>query len=202
VETPPATSPVTPSVTPSPGACSECGYSYGSLARPDIPPEIRGYGLRYAELLDGTDGPSLRAHRRPGVWSALEYACHLRDIYGVQRGRVLQATTEDTPEFAPMRREERVLEENYNAQDPLVVASEIASAADSLARTLEDLDDTGWASTGIYHWPTTAVRTVDWIGRHTVHESVHHLADIQGLLDPDLHQFSVQTDDRAKGRQT
>jgi DNA segregation ATPase FtsK/SpoIIIE, S-DNA-T family len=192
-------------VTGSPETCSECGYSYASLSRPDIPPEIRGYGLRYAALLDGTDDRRLRAHPRPGVWSALEYVCHVRDIYRVQRGRVLEATTEDTPDFASMRRDERVLEDNYNAQDPLVVASEIASASDSLARTLEDLDPAGWDSTGIYHWPTTALRTVDWIGRHTLHESVHHLRDIQGLLDLDSSHIDSHFDshsDRAKGRQT
>jgi DinB superfamily len=182
----------------SPGTCSECGYCYASLRRADIAPQIRGYGLHYAELLDGTDDLRLRAHPRPGVWSALEYVCHVRDIYRVQRGRVLEAITEDTPDFAPMRRDERVLEENYNAQDALVVASEIASAADGLARTLEDLDDAGWSSTGSYHWPTTALRSVDWIGRHTVHESVHHLRDIEGLVGVD-HPPTAQ---RTKGRQT
>ena len=42
----------------------------------------------------------------------------------------------------------------------------------------EALDDAGWARTGVYHWPTTEVRTVEWIGRHTVHEGTHHLRDI------------------------
>jgi len=81
-----------------------------------------------------------------------------------------------------MRREERVSEERYNAQDPLVVAAEITASADALVRTLEGLDEGGWDRTGVYHWPTTEVRTVEWIGRHTVHESVHHLHDIEELL--------------------
>jgi hypothetical protein len=82
-----------------------------------------------------------------------------------------------------MRREERVLEEGYNDQDPAVVASEIDGAAATLAGTLDGLDDRGWSRTGVYHWPSTAVRTVEWIGRHTVHESVHHLGDIGRQLD-------------------
>jgi S-DNA-T family DNA segregation ATPase FtsK/SpoIIIE len=61
---------------------------------------------------------------------------------------------------------------------PAEVAGEIALAADGLACTLEALDDAGWARTGVYHWPTTEVRTVEWIGRHTVHEGTHHLRDI------------------------
>ena len=42
---------------------------------------------------------------------------------------------------------------------------------------------TAGARTGVYHWPTTEVRTVDWIARHTVHESVHHFSDIERLLE-------------------
>jgi S-DNA-T family DNA segregation ATPase FtsK/SpoIIIE len=163
--------------------CAECGYSYAALPRPEIAPELRGCALRYAELLDSVDEGRLREHRRPGVWSALEYTCHVRDVHRVQRARVLQALAEDEPDFASMRREERVLEGRYNSQDPAVAAAELAAAADALARTLEELDDPGWRRTGVYHWPTTAVRTVDWIGRHTVHESVHHLHDIGRLLE-------------------
>jgi S-DNA-T family DNA segregation ATPase FtsK/SpoIIIE len=162
--------------------CPECRYSYGALGRPEIAAALRGQALHYAQILDDGDGVRLRAHPRPAVWSALEYACHVRDVHRVQRDRVLLTATGDRPSFASMRGEERVLEERYNAQDPLVVAAEITAAADALARTLEALDETGWGRTGIYHWPTTEVRTVDWIGRHTVHESVHHLHDIEGLL--------------------
>jgi len=82
-----------------------------------------------------------------------------------------------------MRRDERVLEECYNAQDPIVVAGQITGAAEAMATTLAGLDDAGWLRTGIYHWPTTEVRTVDWIGRHTVHEAVHHRHDIGSLLE-------------------
>jgi hypothetical protein len=163
-------------------SCPECGYSYGALRRAEIAAELRGRALRYAEVLDATDGVRLRVHPRPAVWSALEYACHVRDVHRVQRDRVLLTAGEDRPSFAAIRRDERVLEEHYNAQDPLVVAAEVTAAADALARTLEGLDESGWDRTGVYHWPTTEVRTVEWIGRHTVHESVHHLHDIEELL--------------------
>lgn len=163
--------------------CSECGYSYSSLRRADIGPALRSRAQRFGEVLDGVDEVSLRAHPRADVWSALEYACHARDVLRVQRGRVLQACTEDRPDFASMRRQERVLEEAYNAQERTVVAGEITAAADAMARTLDELDDARWHRTGVYHWPTTEVRTVDWIGRHTVHELVHHLRDIDRLLD-------------------
>jgi hypothetical protein len=163
--------------------CAECGYSYAALRRPDIAPELRTQARRYGALLTTVDVARLRAHPQADVWSVLEYACHVRDLHRVQGTRVVQACTEEQPDFASMRREERVLEEGYNDQDATVVAAEIAGAAGTLAATLEGLDDEGWGRTGVYHWPTTALRTVEWIGRHTVHESVHHLGDIGRLLD-------------------
>jgi hypothetical protein len=164
-------------------SCAQCGYSYSALRRDEIAPELRTLAGRYRELLTGVEDGRLRARPRADVWSPLEYACHVRDVHTVQETRILQASTEDRPDFASMRREERAREEDYNGQDPAVVASEIHAAAVTVARTLDALDDAGWDRTGVYHWPTTEVRTVDWIGRHTVHESVHHLHDIERILD-------------------
>jgi hypothetical protein len=165
--------------------CAECGYSYTALRRPDIAPGLRSGALTYEELLLGTDEGELRARPRADVWSALEYGCHVRDVVLVQDGRVHQACRQEQPEFASMRRDERAVEQRYNAQEPTVVARQLIDAADALARTLDALDAAAWERTGVYHWPTTAVRTVDWIGRHTVHEVVHHLRDIRLLLDVD-----------------
>jgi EmrB/QacA subfamily drug resistance transporter len=92
------------------------------------------------------------------------------------------ALVEDQPEFAAMRREERVTEEQYNEHDPGVVADELVDAAGQLAATFESLDDAGWTGTGIYSWPSTQVRTVEWISQHTVHEAQHHLQDVDGLV--------------------
>lgn len=181
--------------------CTECGYSYGALRRPEIAPELRALARRYQDVLDGTGGERLRAHPRADVWSALEYACHVRDVLAVQRQRVQLARTEDEPVFATMRREERVLEERYNAQEPTEVAAQIQVGAEALAATLEALDDAGWGRTGVYRWPTTAVRTVEWIGLHTVHECVHHLLDIATLVsDEGGDAMTGKSDDRMTGR--
>ena len=81
-----------------------------------------------------------------------------------------------------MRREERVVEERYNDRSPVEVAREVVDAGASLSGTLESLDDAGWQRTGVYNWPSRQVRTVEWIGRHTIHEGEHHLQDIDSLL--------------------
>jgi DinB superfamily len=161
--------------------CDECGFVYDAVARGDIPDSLRALAMRYGVVLAETDDDILRSHPIAETWSPLEYACHVRDVFRVQRERVLRALAEDQPVFASMRREERVVEERYNDQRATQVADEITEAAESFAQTLEALDADGWRRTGVYNWPTTRVRDVEWIGRHTIHEGEHHLQDIDPL---------------------
>lgn len=163
------------------GRCEECGFDYDEIARDGIPRALRALGVQYRDVLDDRDDNLLRAHPLPDTWSALEYACHVRDVFGVQRERVLLALTEEQPAFPSMRREERVTEERYNEQQPAQVGREITVAAESLAATLEALDEDAWSRTGVYNWPATRVRTVEWIGAHTIHEGKHHMQDIDHL---------------------
>ena len=162
--------------------CDECRYDYESLSRAEILSAVPGLAREHHELLRAVPPGRLREHTRPGSWSPLEYGCHVRDMLHVQRERVLLAQAEQMPRFASMRRDERAIEEAYNDQDPLVVADEVATAASAFTQTMAALDDAGWARSGVYPWPSPEVRTVEWIGRRTVHELAHHLFDNRRLL--------------------
>jgi S-DNA-T family DNA segregation ATPase FtsK/SpoIIIE len=129
------------------------------------------------------DPDRLREHSAPGVWSPLEYACHYRDVLRVQLERVRLAVREDKPKFAPMGREERVTQLRYNEQDPHKVAFEIAEAAGALASALDRLGPLSWEREGYYNYPAPQLRSVEWIGRHTIHEGVHHLLDMERQLE-------------------
>ena len=85
---------------------------------------------------------------------------------------------EQQPAIVPMDRDRRVVDDAYNEQDPATVAGDLARAATALAVVLDRLDAPGWARTAVYNFPTTAVRDVDWLARHTLHEVVHHLMDV------------------------
>jgi S-DNA-T family DNA segregation ATPase FtsK/SpoIIIE len=156
--------------------CDDCGYEYDTYSRSELAGEIRGFGPAYAAALFGV--PDVRARPAPEVWSPLEYACHVRDVFHVQRERVLLALREETPEFEPMRRDERAVEMRYNAQDPAAVVADLDNAADALAALFESLDEPSWQCTGMYSYPEPKKRTVEWIARHTIHEGVHHLGDL------------------------
>jgi DinB superfamily len=178
----------TPGTTPAvDGVCEECGFDYDRLSEAEVVDTVRAFGRRYrAPLSRGLPGESLddlvRAHPLPGVWSALEYACHVRDVFAVQRERVEQAVAVDLPTFESMRREERVVEERYNEQDPATVIEALAANAEAMAATLAGLDPAGWFRRGIYQYPQPTERDVAWIARHTVHEGHHHLLDVGRVL--------------------
>jgi hypothetical protein len=96
----------------------------------------------------------------------------------VQTERVELAQRENDPVFVPMGRDERVVEDRYNEQDPTVVAEQLRGAAETFAQLLDDLDDAGWERTGIYNYPEPALRTVEWIAIPTDHELFHHRGDL------------------------
>ena len=159
------------------GRCSECGFVY-DLTRAEVVRRLTDDAELFVARISELDGDSVRRRPSPDVWSPLEYACHVRDMLDVQRERVELIQREDSPELVPMGRDERVIEHRYNEQDPRVVSDELVAAAASLATTLAAIDDTGWTRTGLYTYPSTQLRTVEWIGTHTVHELQHHRRDI------------------------
>jgi hypothetical protein len=162
--------------------CNECDFVYDELPEKQIGAALRHLVPQYGTIL-ASDPAKLRAHPITGVWSALEYACHVRDVFEVQRERVELALTKHEPSFEPMGREERVVRDRYNEQDPTDVERELAIAARALAEVFERLSPDELGRRGIYNFPERAPQTIAWIGRHTVHEGRHHLRDIEHVLD-------------------
>ncbi|HUI47986.1 MAG TPA: DinB family protein [Acidimicrobiia bacterium] len=158
-------------------ACPECGFSY-SVGRGEIIAWLRSDVDAFSDKFTRIDAAASRTRPAAGVWSPLEYACHVRDVLRVQKERIELAQREVEPAFAPMRREERAVEDRYNDQDPGRVVEELVAAGGALVALLDGLDDAGWERTGIYNYPEPAPRTVEWIAIHTDHELLHHRGDI------------------------
>ncbi|GAA0732867.1 DinB family protein [Dactylosporangium roseum] len=156
--------------------CEECGFDYPGVAAGALPERLSAFGPRYATALGAVADPRRRPAAR--VWSPLEYTCHVRDVFRVQRERLALGLRVDAPEFVPMGRDELAVSAAYNSQDPAVVLRELAAAGDALAAAFAVLDEADLERTGVYPWPERVERTLLWLGRHTVHEGEHHLMDI------------------------
>src|SRR5688572_17771821 len=82
--------------------CDPCKFTYADVEEMTLPARFAAFGPRYRTLLLPSSQPAawpgiLRTRPAEGVWSALEYACHVRDVFLVQRDRLYTALVEDTP---------------------------------------------------------------------------------------------------------
>jgi len=159
--------------------CEECGFEYDSVQPGDAVVALRAFPKRYraplTRLLPGEDAGLLRIRPDPSTWSALEYAAHVRDVFGWYGERIRQTLVEDRPVFDGLDPDAAAVEGRYNEQDPEVVAGELAANAESLAVVLEEVPDDGWHRVGIRRGEE---RSVLFTAQRAVHEGNHHLLDI------------------------
>lgn len=165
--------------------CDECGFVYADLPRHQIASALVLVGRQYPPRLRWTDPNTLRRRPAPRTWSPIEYACHVRDVLTVQRERCSLALVFRDAVFESMRPDDRVTGLRYADQDPEVVATDIVDAADVLSALFDTLSPNEWQRAGRYPLAgEVASRDLTWIGRHTVHELVHHLGDISRSIQP------------------
>ena len=172
-------------IRPEPGwVCAECGFDFDACD-PSTTPEIIGkLGSRYriplSRGLTGEDLDALlRTRLETGGWSALEYACHVRDVFRLSVHRIQRVVAEDQPSFEVADREKVAIESDYNGQDPVTVADDLATAADSLATQLAALSGDQWLRIGRRD---DFEMTIEWMTRNVVHEGSHHLLDVARAL--------------------
>ncbi|MGB6069196.1 MAG: DinB family protein [Rhodococcus sp. (in: high G+C Gram-positive bacteria)] len=156
-------------------ACPDCGFDSSAVDYDDIPDLIRADVERWEAVLR-RDDVALRPD--DSTWSALEYAAHVRDAHRIFRTRLALVLTEDDPEFANWDQDATALAEDYNAQNPVTVASELGDAARTLADDFaavapEDRHRTGRRSDGSNF-------TVESLAAYYIHDPIHHLWDVRG----------------------
>jgi hypothetical protein len=127
-------------------------------------------------------GDELRLRPQPGTWSALEYAAHSRDVTALHVFGVEQALTLDEPAFPEIAGDELVQSAaaSYASQDPGVVGMELETQTRKLADLAQDSGPNSW-SRGITIGESR--RDVRFLLEHALHDSHHHLVDVEkGLV--------------------
>ena len=164
--------------------CAECGFDPADVRPHDLPVAVRSFARRYqAPLTRGLAGEDLdeivRRSPAPGVWSALEYAGHMVDIFTVFDDRVRCALDGRAPDEEVVDWEGRVAAASPDL-DRAQVAADLADAADSLAVTLDEVNGDEWRFEGMTGRGNPA--SVAELGTIVVHEGSHHLLDIGRVL--------------------
>jgi hypothetical protein len=125
---------------------------------------------------------TIRTRPGPRIWSALEYACHVRDVFLAERERVYSSLVQECPTFTPMFRDERADLARYAEEEPDDVGHQVKVAAELLAWAFEGLDAAQWQRRCICSFPDPCERTMFWLGCQAVHEGEHHLRDVDAAL--------------------
>jgi hypothetical protein len=160
--------------------CEECGFDYDALDPPDVPAAIRTFAKRYrmplTRFLRDEDGDALvRQRPAPEVWSALEYAAHVRDVFASYDGWIRLCLSDDRPVLQGPGPDDLAADRRYNEDDPVAVADALAANAERLAATVEAVPADGWDRVGLRR---DEERSVLLLARRAVHEGSHHLLDV------------------------
>ncbi len=158
------------------GRCHDCGFDYEDDADGEVASRLGELATLFGIAVTRA-GEGARTRPEPEVWSALEYACHVRDVLAVQRERLDRAVAEHHPALESRGMFRWADERRYGEQDPSLVIRQLRTNAEALATAVDALQPDDWERPLVYGYPQPTDRTIRWFLRHTVHEGVHHLAD-------------------------
>lgn len=156
--------------------CPECGFDSSAPRRDELHALAADVGRRWSDVLDTARDPQARP--RPDMWSALEYACHVRDVYALAIVRTRLMLEQDGPRFANWDQDATAIEDDYAGQDPTAVSRQVAAQSAGCAAVVAAIPDDAWQRTGLRG--DGATFTVESFTRYLLHDPIHHLTDVTG----------------------
>jgi DinB superfamily len=155
--------------------CSFCGMAYQATGLNDARAMLRALPEQITAAATAVPA-ELRDVRPDGdTWSVVEYVCHVRDVLAGNTIRLYRVRTEERPAFEPLFGDLRAVRFRYAARDLDAVLAELAANAAGFldeAAAVTDWERTGSRLPG-------EERSARWLVRHTAHEGVHHVRDIE-----------------------
>ena len=153
--------------------CPECGYSAGDVDLGAIGDLVRANVEVWPALLaDATAGVRPTADR----WSALEYGCHVRDVFALFDQRLTSMLETEAARFANWDQDATAVEQRYDLQDPAVVSEQLVAAGRALADRWDTVRDDQWQRTG--DRSDGSRFTIESFARYFLHDPVHHVHDV------------------------
>ncbi len=160
--------------------CESCGLAYASMSVEECLALVDDSVGAISGLLPDLTDAALRRRRTPQEWSAIEYACHVRDVLVVFTVRVHRGLHDDRPVVDPVYNDWRARRFGYQHASVVEVSESMRWAASGFAAEARSVPDDAWDRT-VERQPGE-VRTVRWLVRQAAHEAVHHLGDIRRIL--------------------
>lgn len=158
--------------------CDECGFEASSFPREQVGDLVRENAAAWRGLLAL---PEVRTRASDDRWSALEYACHVRDVFRLYDQRLRMMLEQDDPHYPNWDQDEAAVSGAYDREDPERVAEEIEAAAAQLANRFDGVRGDQWQRMG--NRSDGASFTVESFARYFVHDPIHHLDDVRRGYD-------------------
>lgn len=157
-------------------ACPECGFDSHATDGPRVTEQVPDIVRRWQAVL-ARDEAEVRARPEPAVWSPLEYACHVRDVFEVIDERVRLMVEHDEPSYPNWDQDATAIERDYRSQEPAALSSDLAAAGGVLHRRLQAVQGEQWSRRGFRS--NGSVFTIDSLARYFAHDVLHHLHDVR-----------------------
>lgn len=160
--------------------CPQCGYQASAVAPEDVAALMRANAASFRAALKR----GAMVHERPPVppgadplWSALEYAAHVRDVYEITSERVTKMIKKNAPTFQDWDQNQAAIDGKYSEQDPDKVSYALAVNAGKAADLLDKVRGDQWQRTGMRS--DGAGFTIATFAVYILHDMVHHLWDVE-----------------------
>ena len=161
--------------------CDACGFDGADYDDDSLLDALRGLGEQWRALIDST-GSELRRRPATQVWSAIEYAAHSRDVTALHAFGVEQAITIDEPSYPAIEGDDLIesAASTYGDEDSDEVIAALGAHATRLAALADDAGPHVWSRGLTIGDSRSDVRR---LLEHALHDSLHHLADVErGLV--------------------
>lgn len=159
--------------------CPACRFDARTIERHLVGSRLRPVVAAWREVLSRgavvRQRPPARAESGP-IWSALEYGCHVRDVFVLFHERLHLMLTQSEPTFPNWDQDATALAKRYWEDDPATVRAALVVAGNQLAEAFDRVRDDQWSRTGIRS--DGARFTVESFGRYFLHDPIHHLQDV------------------------
>ena len=154
--------------------CPDCGWDPRSVPREQLADEIHANTRGWYDVLADADFAVRPAQH---VWSPIEYACHVRDVFQRFDARMELMLTLDDPMFENWDQDATAVEDRYDEQDPATVLADLQAAADQIAARLDGIAGGQWERPG--RRSNGSVFTLDTLSRYLAHDPIHHVWDVR-----------------------
>lgn len=157
--------------------CPECGFEASRVSADRLAEVVRDNATTWEAVLTL---PEAVERPDPATWSALEYACHVRDVHRIFDLRLGLMLDQVGPRFPNWDQDETAIAERYAEQDPATVSGELLEAAATVAERYESVPPDAWGRRGSRS--DGSAFTVESLGRYHLHDIVHHAWDVRALV--------------------